>query len=124
MSRKATVRDLTGSEWRRKKRGGEEVLQRHRRTKIIGSYETFTPQKLIDKAGELAYEDSEFEVDVEHEYGEDYPGIFLDGWSDATPEEITKALHEAQMWIDRREQRDAEDLERLKKTHPELFKEP
>ena len=126
MSKKATIKDLTGWEWRRVKRGGKLVLQRRRNTKLVGEYDTLDPSDLIKRASELAYEEAAFDLDHE-EAMSDYDsckfGIYLRGWSNATDEEIAKALAEVQERLDWQEKRDAEEIERLKKAHPELFKD-
>lgn len=123
MTKKITVKNLTGWEWRRVTRGSREVLQRRRKVQVFGLYDTFTLADMKKVVAEHKFKEPEFEIEQDYEYGDQVVRIYLRGWSDATKEEIDAEIAKLQEHQDFIDQREQDEIERLRKKRPDLFKE-
>lgn len=112
--------ELSKREWRTQNR----VKQRHVKIELIGKYESYTPEDLVKRVQDLDLIEAHIELDDVHfTYDDPTVALFATGWRVATTEEINEALAALDAEKERQQEWKRRQIEALKKSDPDLFKE-
>jgi hypothetical protein len=112
--------ELSKWEWRTK----AGVKQRRVKIELIGKYESYTPEELVERVQDLNLLEAQVELDDVHRpYDEPTVALFATGWRDATKEEIDEALAALDAQKDQQQEWKRRQIEALRQSDPDLFKE-
>jgi nicotinamide mononucleotide adenylyltransferase len=114
--------------WRERRlepRGRKWVIQKHvkQHVDVYGTWAEFV-NRVSDLISEQDIESPHVDSEVEYgTYGDRDRDVFvIEGWRDATEEEIAAREKEIEVEEDRRKKYEEQQIESLKKIRPELFK--
>jgi len=124
MTSKATKWDLLEQpyKWRSVTRDGVRTLQTRCSDEVCGSYESFTIERLQERVNESGVEDYSLSIETYHDYGDERARLVIEGWRAPEQHEVDTALKLIDDMRAHRARAEEAQIEKLKKTRPELFK--